>query len=133
MPVPHLRLKVLAGVPAEVLGLSWWLLWPAFSVLSLRLGVERACRDPYDLLPVITSDPRWAWPLALVYVLAHIWFVAVYVITVANAQSLAPAMRSWQTCWGRDAIKIALMAVALMIEYAPVPLWKFLGSVLFCA
>jgi hypothetical protein len=45
---------------------SWWLLFPAFTALTIRLGVERACAQPYDLLPAVTSNPAWAWPLALV-------------------------------------------------------------------
>jgi hypothetical protein len=111
---------------------SWWLLCPSFALLTARLAVERACGDPYDLLPAITANSRWAWPLALLYVLTHIWFVTVYLMTAAQARTLVPRIAVFREVWGRDFWKVVLMAAALLIEYAPIPLWQLAGKAFQC-
>ena len=111
---------------------SWWLLFPAFTVVTLRLGVERACADPYDLLPAVTSNPAWAWPIALVYVLTHVWAITAYVTTTVVAGTLWPSRVEWRTLWGRELYAIVAMAAALALEYAPIALWRWLGTVGIC-
>lgn len=112
---------------------SWWLLFPAFTVVTLRLGIERACADPYDLLPALTSNPGWAWPIALVYVLAHVWTIAGYVTTTIVAGTLWPSRVQWRTLWGGTLYTIVAMAAALVVEYAPIALWRWLGTLAICA
>jgi hypothetical protein len=114
------------------LGRSWWLFFPAFTVVTLRLGVERACADPYDLLPAVTSNPAWAWPIALVYVLTHVWTITAYVTTAVGAGTLWPSRVQWRSLWGRELYTIVAMAAALVLEYAPVALWRWLGTVGIC-
>jgi len=111
---------------------SWWLLFPAFAAVTLRLGVERACADPYDLLPAITSNPAWAWPIAVVYVLAHAWVVTAYVTTTVVAETLRPSRGHWRALWGRELYLIVAMAAALVLEYAPIALWRWLGAAGIC-
>jgi hypothetical protein len=111
---------------------TWWALFPMFAALTIRLAGERTCGDPYDLLPGVTGDPSWAWPLAVVYVLAHAWSIAVYLTTVSRTQTLLPPARAWRTTWGRDQVKLMLMALALVIEYAPMAAWRTLGIVIGC-
>jgi len=112
---------------------SWWLLFPAFTVVTLRLGVERACADPYDLLPAITSNPAWAWPIALVYVLTHVWTITAYVTTTVVAGTLTPSPPDWRALWGRKVYLIVAMAAALALEYAPIALWRWIGAAGICA
>jgi hypothetical protein len=114
------------------LGRIWWLLFPAFAVLTWRLDIERACANPYDLLPALTTNPVWAWPIALVYVLSHVWIVAVYVTTAVAAGTLRPSIDRWRGMWGRDLYKILVMAAVIAIEYAPLALWRWLGTVGIC-
>ena len=111
---------------------SWWLLFPAFTVVTLRLGLERACADPYDLLPALTSNPAGAWPIALVYVLTHVWTITAYVTTTVVAGTLWPSRVQWRTLWRRDLYTIVAMAAALVLEYAPIALWRWLGTVGIC-
>jgi hypothetical protein len=112
------------------LGRSWWLLFPAFTALTIRLGVERACAEPYDLLPAVTSNPAWAWPLALLYVLAHVWIAAAFASTAAAVGSSIPSIAQWRASWGREAYKVLAIVGALAIEYAPLAWWQWLGTAL---
>lgn len=114
------------------LGRSWWLLFPVFASLTIRLGVERACAEPYDLLPAVTSNPVWAWPLALVYVLAHLWIAAAFVTTAVGAGTLLPSIAQWRSAWGRHAYKVLAIAAALAVEYAPLAWWQWLGTIAIC-
>ena len=116
----------------RVLGAAWWWLFPCFTVLVLRLVVERACSDPYDLLPALTSNPLWGWLIAIIYVASHLWMIAVYVLTASVADSLLP--RSvFRSFWGADSVKILLMLSAFVLEYLPVTLWRLAGAALHCA
>jgi hypothetical protein len=113
--------------------LAWWPLFPSFLALTCRLAIERACAEPYDLLPALTSKPAWAWTFAAVYVLAHAWLVSAYLLTVASSQSLLPRIRDWQAIWGSQFFKVWLMFLAFAIEYAPVPMWRLIGAALHCS
>jgi hypothetical protein len=118
--------------PLGLLAASWWFVWPASTVLIVRLLVDRACGDPYNLLPALTADPRWAWPLAFVYVLGHAWFLSGYLATVEAAGTLAPGVAAIRSVWGRHAIKLLLMAAVLLLEYSPVGLWRAVGAGIGC-
>jgi hypothetical protein len=110
----------------------WWVLFPCFTVLSGRLIQERACADPYDLLPGLTSNPLWAWPLAVMYVLAHVWTLAAYLVTVKRANTVIPAVHIVRTLWGRDTPKVFMMAAVLFLEHLPLSLWRMIGMSLRC-
>jgi hypothetical protein len=114
------------------LGRAWWLLFPAFTVLAIRLGVERACAEPYDLLPAVTSNPAAAWPLAFVYVLAHVWIAAAFVTTAIAVGSSIPSFAHWRASWGREVYKVFAVVGALAIEYAPLEWWQWLGRIAIC-
>jgi hypothetical protein len=111
---------------------AWWALFPAFFALVCRLTIERACADPYDLLPALTSRPAWAWMFAVIYVLAHVWLVSAYLFTVAGSQSLLPSLSDWKAIWGARLSRVWLMLLAFAIEYAPVPIWRLIGAALHC-
>jgi hypothetical protein len=110
----------------------WWILFPSFTLLTLRLCVERMCQDPYNLLPSLMSRPGWAWPLAATYLFAHVWILAVWLTTVSRSQELIPRLRAYQTVWGSDAAKLLLMLSVFIIEYSPVSLWHMVGRSLQC-
>ena len=117
---------------AEWLGRSWWFLFPAFSALTIRLGVERACGQPYDLLPAVASNPAWAWPLAAVYVLAHAWIAAALVSTAISAAAPIPSIAQWRASWRGESYKAPALIAALAIEYAPLEWWQWLGRIGLC-
>jgi uncharacterized membrane protein YhdT len=121
-----------AEFPDRWLTRSWWVLFPCFTALTLRLVFERACRDPSDLLPALTSEPRWAWPLALAYVLAHLWVLAAYLVTVSRTQELLPRLSTFGAVWGTDRMKLVFMFAMLTIEYSPISVWRLIGTTLRC-
>lgn len=121
-----------AALARRRLARLWWLIFPAFTLLTIRLGAERACGQPYDLLPAVTSNPSWAWPLAAVYVLAHGWIVAAYLATAVGAGTLIPSWTRWRTLWGRQGYRVVMMMAALAIEYAPMVWWRWLGAIGLC-
>ena len=112
---------------------TWWFLFPSFALLTLVLSFERACRDPYNLLAAAASLPGTAWGLAAMYVLAHVWIVAAYLITVARTQDLLPSARAFRDAWSTDSLKVALMAAVVAIEYCPVRLWRLVGAYFGCS
>jgi hypothetical protein len=116
----------------NALATTWWIVCPSFTVLSLRLVAERACANRYDLLPGVTSNPGWAWPLALVYVAAHFWCLFSYLFTMELAGTLVPSLTVFKSVWGRHTSKLRLMAGILALEYAPMSLSRLLGAYLRC-
>jgi hypothetical protein len=117
---------------AAWLQMTWWLLFPSFLGLVVLLTVERACGNPYDLLPALTSNPGWAWPIALLYVLVHLWVLAAYLVTVSHAKEIFPDATVVAAVWGRGGVKIVLMIVALAIEYSPSVVSRLLATALGC-
>lgn len=117
---------------APWLQLTWWLLFPAFLWLVVLLTVERACGDPYDLLPALTSNPGWAWPIALLYVLVHLWVLAAYLVTVSHAQEILPEASVFVEVWGRNGVKLVLTIAALVLEYSPSIVSRLLATALGC-
>lgn len=110
----------------------WWPMWPCFASLAGALAVERVCGQPYRLLPGATSQPALAWPLALLYLAAHLWLLAAYVITVQRSDSLLPDRRMVRAVWGRTAVKIWLMVAAFAIEYLPISIWRLFSALIRC-
>jgi hypothetical protein len=115
-----------------VLNRSWWIVFPAFAVLAVRLSVDRSCGDPAHLLPELTSNPLWAWPLALLYLIAHLWACAAYALTAARTGSLVPTRAAWRELWGSRLTQIVLLVLVLIIEHAPAPVWRLAGRA-FCS
>jgi hypothetical protein len=107
---------------------SWWVLFPAFAVLVARLAVERTCGDPYDLLAALMPSPAIAWVLAGIYVIAHVWTISAYLVSLDRGE-LLPGPATMQ--WGKW--KIYAMVGVLAIEYCPATLWRFVGTVTGCA
>lgn len=116
----------------SLLGATWWVIFPGFTALTLRLARDRACGHPYDLLPAVTSTPSGAWPLAALYVLAHIWMLTAWLLYVLRSNQLFPPVAALRHSWGRDERKVLLMAAAFAIEYGPIPVWHALGRLVGC-
>ena len=106
---------------------TWWVVFPCFAVLTVRLTVERTCGDSYQLLAQITSRPSFGWLLAALYVSAHWWLLAVYLVTVRRTQMLVPTIAAARTVWGNQSAKIFLLLATLILEYAPVSIWRAVG------
>jgi hypothetical protein len=107
---------------------AWWIVFPPFALLVGRLTFERACADPYSLVQSLASRPAAAWPLALLYVAAHVWLIVVYLRTVARTDALWPSLAEFRAIQGTDVIKAILMAIVLAIEYSPVSFWRLVGE-----
>jgi hypothetical protein len=124
----HVRL---AGVQS-LLGTAWWGIFPCFAALTVRLAHDRACGHLYELLPGVTSSPSGTWPLAIIYVLAHIWILTAWVLYVLRSNELFPPVNALKHAWGRDERKVLLMAAVFAIEYAPMSVWHLLGRAVGC-
>jgi hypothetical protein len=107
---------------------TWWVVFPCFAMLTARLAAERTCGDPYQLLAQATSRPLLGWLLAAVYVSAHWWLLAVYLVTVRRTQMLLPTIEAARTVWGNQSAKILLLLGTLILEYAPVSIWRAIGA-----
>jgi hypothetical protein len=107
---------------------AWWGVFPPFAVLVGRLTYERACADPYGLLQALSSTPATAWPLAVVYVGAHAWMMAVYLRLVARTNQFLPGLAQIHAARRPAAVKVVLMAVVLAAEFSPVSLWRLVGA-----
>ena len=110
----------------------WWIVTPPFAVLVGWLAFERTCGDPYELLPAITSRSELALPLAILYLVAHCWAVGAYLLTVCHAGSVLPSTRAGKQLWGRQWPKLIVMISVFAVEYAPMPVWRVVGSFLNC-
>lgn len=111
---------------------TWWFIFPSFAWLTLRFAFERACQDPYNLLPAAASIPAAAWALATLYVLAYVWMLTAYLVTVHRTQHLVPSVRAFRGAWRTHSLKVALMAAALTVEYCPVRFWRAIGAHFGC-
>lgn len=112
------------------LSYAWWALFPPFLVLVVRLSFERACADPYSVLAGVMSNPAKAYAVALLYVAAHGWLLAAYLRACAVTGSLWPSAR-FRAARGHGTWKMALMLVALAVEYWPVSLWRGLSAAVY--
>jgi hypothetical protein len=113
---------------------TWWVVFPCFAVLTARLVAERMCDNSYQFLSQVTSHPSFGWLLAAVYVSAHWWLLAVYLETVRRTQMLVPTIEAARAVWGSQSAKIFLLLAMLILEYAPVSIWRAIGAGLgsFC-
>jgi hypothetical protein len=113
---------------------AWWLIMPPFAVLVARLDIERACAEPYELLPGAATVPWLAWSIAALYLAAHALLTAACLVTVLHAGTLAPSPRVIRTLWGRQLWMLIVTVLIFVLEYWPVPMWQALGRhVLGCA
>ena len=110
------------------IGRTWWVVFPCFAVLTARLAVERTCGDSYQLLSQVTSRASLGWVLAAVYVSAHWWLLAVYLVTVRRTQMLLPTIQDARRMWGNQWTKVLLLLAALIVEYAPMAIWRAIGA-----
>jgi hypothetical protein len=106
---------------------TWWAIGPLFIVLAGRLAVDRACADPYNLVPVLASRPVVAWTMAVVYVLAHVWLLGLYLEASSSTSLLVPTPRSIRTLWGSDRWKVWALLLAVAVEYAPLAVVSIAG------
>jgi hypothetical protein len=109
---------------------TWWLLMPPFTILVIRLVIERATAAPYDLLPSLTRTPLIAWALAGLYLSAHAWLAAAGLFTIERTGALVPTRAAVRIAWGGDFLKLAAALAIFVLEYAPIPLWQAIGRAL---
>ena len=122
-----------AGRLRRALAWSWWLVMPAFAALVLRLLVERMCAAPYELLPSVTTVPLLAWALSGLYLAAHAWLAAAWLVTALHADRMLPPWRVVREVWSGRLWVIWLTLAIFALEYGPIPLWRVLGrGVLRC-
>jgi hypothetical protein len=111
---------------------GWWLVMPPFAALVARLAFERSCAAPYELLPTLTRLPQAAWGLAALYVAAHAWLAAAYLVTIQETGALVPGLAAVRTA-RRGRLPLLLVACAIFaIEYAPISMWQAIGRTLSC-
>jgi len=103
----------------RLLARTWWAIGPAFVVLTARLAIDRACRDPYNLVPGLASKPVLAWALAALYLGAHLWLLLAYLRTSIDARTLLPLPRDIRAVWGRGQWKVWVLVAVMTVEYSP--------------
>jgi hypothetical protein len=106
---------------------TWWVVFPCFAMLTARLAAERTCDNSYQFLSQVTSHPSLGWLLAAIYVSAHWWLLAVYLVTVRRTQMLLPTIEAARAVWGSQWTKVLLLLAALIVEYAPMSIWRAIG------
>jgi hypothetical protein len=112
---------------------AWWPIVPVFALLVVRLVYERACASPYELLPDVTSNSLYAWPLAMLYLGVHCWALTAYLVTAGGAGTLLPGLSAARATWGSHWPKIVFTVAVLALEYSPIPFWRLVGqTVLQC-
>jgi hypothetical protein len=110
-----------------------WLLWSWFAALPASALVvaafvrERACADPYALLPAVAARPAAAYAVAAAYVGGHVWLAAAWLVTLDRSGRLVPGpgdvRRVWGTRWYAPASVLAVVA----LEQIPPGLWRAAG------
>ena len=113
---------------SAVLRWSWWIIFPAFALLVVRVSVERACADPYNLLPTAMSRPSTGWAIALLYVAAHVWILAAYLRGASSTGTSWAWIAALRIGSGGELWKAVLIGIALAAEYVPVSLWRMAGA-----
>jgi hypothetical protein len=116
----------------RVLQITWWPLCPAFAAVVVRLSLDRTCADPYDLIPALTARPATAWPIAGIYLAAHVWMLSAYLLAV-DGDNLYPGLKALRRTWSTDTFKVFAMAVILLVEYLPMTVWRLIGVASGCA
>lgn len=74
------------------------------------------------------TSPGTAWPIALLYVLGHVWLLAAYVWVVERTNAFSPGLADMRAIEGTEVVKILLMTVVLALEYSPLSLWRAIGA-----
>lgn len=106
---------------------SWFAVWPASALVVAAFIRERACADPYSLLPAIAARPTAAYAVAAAYVGGHVWLVAAYLVTLDWSAHLVPGPADVRRVWGaRWYVPVSLLAL-VVLEQAPAGIWRVAG------
>ena len=121
-----------ASASRRLLARIWFVLFPAFVVLVFFLVSDRGCFDRPYITPSIGTRAAVVWPAAMVYVAAHCWMAAAYVLTVIGTDSLLPTLADARKLWGSDWRKIVGIAVVFAFGYSPAIIWVRLSRMTGC-
>ena len=105
------------------LAASWWIVAPAFALLTIETMYERAVRGAAEPWLWLTGRPGLALAVGCLYVAAHWWCLAWYVLV---ARSRGAGRTSHQALLLKAVCLLALLA----FEYSPVSLWRTVGHYL---
>jgi hypothetical protein len=110
----------------DLLALTWWAIFPLFTGLVARTIYERAVLQPSDLWPWLWHRPVTALLVGLIYVSAHWWLLAWYLLAVWRTQRPLPAIADLVAECRPYAIRIIALGLVLAMEYSPVTIWRWL-------
>jgi hypothetical protein len=110
----------------DVLALTWWAIFPLFTGLVAVSLYERAVLQPPDLWPWLWHRPVVALFVGLLYVSAHWWCLAWYLLAVKRTQRPVPALRDLMEECGPHAWRVVALLTVLAVEYSPVSIWRWL-------
>ncbi|HEY7055271.1 MAG TPA: hypothetical protein VH458_02040 [Vicinamibacterales bacterium] len=108
------------------LSLIWFALCPAFVALVARDIYERAVLDLRELWPWLQHRPLLMFAAGAVYLGAHLWCLAWYLLAVRHTQRPIPALSDVVAECRPHAGMVALLAIALVVEYSPTMIWRWL-------
>jgi hypothetical protein len=107
--------------------LAWFAIFPAFTLLVARTLYERAVLRLPELWPWLKQRPTAAFLAGAIYVSAHWWCLAWYLLAVRRTQRPVPTMAQLvDECRPYLPIVIAMLLI-LAIEYSPITIWRLLA------
>ena len=74
------------------------------------------------------TKPGTAWAIALLYVLAHVWLLVVYVRVVERTNAFSPGLADMRVIEPIEVVKILLMMAVLALESSPLSWWRTIGA-----
>jgi hypothetical protein len=110
----------------DALAASWWGIFPLFTALVAVSLYERAALQLRELWPWLWHRPVAALFVGVIYVGAHWWCLAWYLLAVRRTQRPIPTPRDLMEECGPHAWRVVALLTVLVVEYSPVTLWRWL-------
>jgi hypothetical protein len=110
----------------DALAVSWWAIFPLFTGLVATSVYERAVLQPQELWLWLWHRPVAALLVGAIYVTAHWWCLAWYLLAVHRTQRPIPSPRDLMDACGPYAWRLAALLTVLAVEYSPVTLWRWI-------
>jgi hypothetical protein len=106
---------------------SWVLVFPGFAALVARTIYERAFLNLQEVWPWLHGRPLLAFAVGTLYVVAHWWCLAWYVMAMHRTQRPVPSLADLIDEGRPYLLVIAAAWFVLAVEYSPIRIWRWLA------
>jgi hypothetical protein len=106
---------------------TWFAVAPATALVVAAFARDRACADPYALLPAVAARPLAAYAVAAAYVAGHVWLAAAWLTTIAGAGRVVPRPADVRRVWTTQAYMPAALLAIVLLEQMPIGVWRLLA------